>query len=74
MDALPTPRSTLATSYVRVLMWCKACRHRADADLPALVAAGRGDAPLRALRFRCTACRSRLTGFVVTGRDTPKPW
>jgi hypothetical protein len=47
-DTLQTPRSTLAASYVRVLVWCKACRHWADADLPALVAAGRGDTPLRA--------------------------
>jgi hypothetical protein len=49
-------------------------RHQADADLTGLVAAGRGDTSLRSLRFRCTACRSRLTAFVVTGRDTPKPW
>jgi hypothetical protein len=42
--------------------------------LGGLVASGHGDTPLRALRFRCTACRSRLTDFVVTGRDTPKPW
>jgi hypothetical protein len=73
-DALPTARSTLAARYVRVLVWCKACRHRRDADLEALIAAGRGDTPLLELRFRCTACRSRLTDFVVTARDTPKPW
>jgi hypothetical protein len=73
-DALPTPASTLAVGYVRVLVWCKACRHQADADLETLIAAGRGDTPLRALRFRCTSCRSRLTDFVVTGKDTPKPW
>jgi hypothetical protein len=57
-----------------VLVWCKACRHRADADLEALISAGRGYTPLRALRFRCSDCRSRLTDFVVTGKDTPKPW
>jgi hypothetical protein len=73
-DALPTPRSTLQAGYVRVLVWCKACRHRADADLPALISAGRGDTLLRELRFPCSDCRSRLTDFVVTGRDTPKPW
>ena len=49
-DVLPTPRSTLATGYVRVLVWCKACRHRADADLPARISAGRGDTPLREFR------------------------
>jgi hypothetical protein len=73
-DTLPTARSTLQVGYVRVLVWCKACRHQADADLGGLVASGHGDTPLVRLRFRCTACRSRLTDFVVTGRDTPKPW
>ena len=34
---LPTPRTTLRARYVRVLVWCKACRHRRDADLPMLV-------------------------------------
>jgi hypothetical protein len=73
MDALPTPASTLEAGYVRVLVWCKACRRRADADLAELVRIGRGDTPLRSLRFRCSACRSRLTDFVVTGRDEPRP-
>ena len=44
---LPAPQTTLRTGYVRVLVWCKACRHRADADLEALVDAGHGgDVPL----------------------------
>ena len=34
---LPTPRTTLRARYVRVLVWCKACRHRRDADLQALI-------------------------------------
>jgi len=38
---LPTPRTTLATSYVCVLVWCKSCRHQAQADLPKLIDAGR---------------------------------
>jgi hypothetical protein len=38
---------------VRVLVWCKACRHQADADLQVLVDAGRGDVPLNRLPFRC---------------------
>jgi hypothetical protein len=49
-DALPTSRGTLAAGCVRVLVWCKACRHRADADLAALISAGRGDTPLREFR------------------------
>jgi Zn finger protein HypA/HybF involved in hydrogenase expression len=71
---LPTPRTTLRARYVRVLVWCKSCRHRRDADLQGLVDAGRGDMPLVALRFRCSNCRSRLTDFVVTSRDEPRPW
>jgi hypothetical protein len=46
-DGLPTPRTTLSDRYVRVLVWCKACHHRRDADLQALIDAGRGDVPPR---------------------------
>ena len=37
---LSTPRSTLRTGYCRVLVWCKACRHQADADLQAIIDSG----------------------------------
>jgi hypothetical protein len=57
-----------------VLVRCKSCRHQADADLQALVDAGRGDVALTRLRFRCANCGSRLTDFVVTSRDNPQPW
>ena len=60
-DGLPTPRSTLRFRYARVLVWCKACRRQREADLQALVDAGRGDVPLIRLRFRCSNCGSRLT-------------
>jgi hypothetical protein len=50
-DGLPTARTTLRTGYVRVLVFCNSCRHQADADLQALVDAGRGDVPLTELRF-----------------------
>jgi Zn finger protein HypA/HybF involved in hydrogenase expression len=68
-DGLPTPRTTLSARYVRVLVWCKSCRHRRDADLQALVDAGRGDVPLVHLRFRCSHCRSERTDFVVTATE-----
>jgi hypothetical protein len=58
-----------------VLVWCKACRHQADADLQRLVDTGRGDTPLIHLRYRCSKCRSRLPDWVVTscydGRPAP---
>ena len=38
---LPTPRTTLRARYVALLVWCKACRHQAEADLQALVDAGK---------------------------------
>jgi transposase-like protein len=57
-----------------VLVWCKACRHQADANPHALVDAGRGDVALIKLRFRCSNCGSHLTDFVVTSRDNPQPW
>jgi hypothetical protein len=31
-DSPPTVRTTLAARYVRLLVWCRACRHQADAD------------------------------------------
>ena len=71
-DVTPTPRTTLHARYVRVHVWCKACRHSADADLEALIATG--DVPLVRLRFRCAACRSTRIDMVVTGRDNPQPW
>jgi hypothetical protein len=42
-------------------VWCQACHHQAPADLQAVVDAGRGNVPVRSLRFRCTECGSRRT-------------
>ena len=73
---LPTPRTTLAASYVAVLVWCKSCRHQAQANLQKMIDAGMGDVPLTQLRFRCSNCRSSLTDFVCTGRSAigVQPW
>ena len=65
---LPTVASTQATGYVVVLVWCKSCRHQDVADLEALIAAGRGDAPLINLRWRCGRCGSRLTDWVCSSK------
>ena len=73
-DELPTPRTTLRTGYVRVNVWCRSCRHAADADLERLVAEGRGDTPLVRLRWRCANCRGSRTDFVVTGGANVRPW
>jgi hypothetical protein len=71
---LPTPRTALAARYVRVLVFCRSCRHQADADLQAIVESGGGDVPLSELRFRCSQCGTYRTDFVVTSRDNPQPW
>jgi hypothetical protein len=63
---LPTPRSMARTGF-RVHVWCKSCRHAKDADLPALIADGRGDVPLVQMRWRYGNCGSRLTEFIVGG-------
>ena len=68
LHELPTPRTTLQARYVRLFVWCKACRHRRDVDLQALVDAGRGDVPLIHLRFRCSYCGSELTDSLVTSK------
>jgi hypothetical protein len=50
---LPTPRTTLAARYVRVLLTCRSCQQQRDADLQVLIDSGRGDVPLRSLRWKC---------------------
>jgi len=57
-----------------LLVWCRGgCLHRAAADLPALIAAGKGDVPLIHLRFRCSNCGSVRTDAVITAK-TSEPW
>jgi hypothetical protein len=75
LHELPTPRTTLQSRYVRVLVWCTSRRHQRDADLQALIDAGRGDVPLIHLKLRCSS-GSRLTDFVCTSKDVGwvQPW
>jgi hypothetical protein len=40
---------------------CKACHHQAPADLQAIIDVGKGDRPLKDLKFSCTECGSSLT-------------
>jgi hypothetical protein len=72
-DDLPTPRSTLRHGG-RVRVWCRGCRHTADADLQALIDRGHGDAPLVRLPCRCTACGHAGHGVVVSNGYQPLPW
>jgi hypothetical protein len=69
---LPTARDYLK-SNVRLLIWCKACRHQIEIGFPSLVKQGKGDIPIVRLKFRCKNCGTRLTDCVVSGSHlTPK--
>jgi hypothetical protein len=50
--------------------------HHATANLPAIVDSGRGDVPLKDLRFRCAKCGSRMTDHVTMAKDAlnVQPW
>jgi hypothetical protein len=54
----------------------QACHHQAPTDLQAIIDAGRGDVPVKDLKFRCTSCSSALTDFVIMSRDAlgVQPW
>jgi hypothetical protein len=74
---LPTARSMLPNDrWLCLFVWCKACHHQAPADLQAIIDAGRGDVPVKDLKFRCTSCSSALTDFVIMSRDAlgVQPW
>jgi hypothetical protein len=73
-NKLPTARSMIKQEF-RAAFWCKACHH-ALADLQAIVDAGRGDVPLKDLKFRRAKCGRRLTDHVVMPRDAlaVQPW
>jgi hypothetical protein len=62
---LPTPRSILAAQYLRLRLTCRVCSHRTTADLQGLADGGRGDVPVKELRFRCGWCGSRQVDRVV---------
>jgi hypothetical protein len=63
-------------TWLCLLVWCKSCHHQAPADLQAIVDAGRGDVPLKDLRFRCTKCGGRRTDHVTMAKAAlgVQPW
>jgi hypothetical protein len=67
---LPTPSSVLRARCIRVVLTCRACHHQQDADLQALVDAGRGDVPLIRLRWRCGQCGHRQIDIALTTKPT----
>jgi len=65
VNDLPTARTMLhQDAWLCLLVWCKACHHQAPANLRAIIAAGRGDRPLKDLRF----------GAASAAAGSPMPW
>lgn len=76
-DNFPTARTMLPQTFLCLWVWCKGgCQHAGAADLQAIIDSGRGDVPVKDLKFRCAKCGSRLTDFVVMSRDAQRvqPW
>ena len=77
MTDFPTAHTMLPNDgWLCLFVWCKACGRRGPADLQAIIDSGRGDVPVKDLKFRCTSCSSALTDFVVMSRDSlaVQPW
>jgi hypothetical protein len=77
MTDFPTARSMLPNDrWLCLFVWCKACHHQAPADLRAIIAGGRGDVPVKDLKFRCAKCGSRMTDSVMMSGDALRvqPW
>jgi Zn finger protein HypA/HybF involved in hydrogenase expression len=65
----PTTLGNAETAQVRVIVWCRDCRHQVEPD-PAEHAARYG-AELPVIdwvkRLKCSQCGSRSVDFVLTG-------
>jgi hypothetical protein len=59
---------------VRVVQGVRASTARRS--LQAIIGAGKGDVPLKDLKFRCAECGSRMTDKVMMGKDAlvVQPW
>ena len=66
MTDLSTARDYLK-SEIRLVIWCKACRHQREIGFQTIIDQGRGEVPVVQLRFRCENCGSRLTDAAVSG-------
>ena len=72
MNSYAGPPMTLgnaAAAHVRLIVWCKACRHQVEPD-PAEMARRYGaetPVPVWRKRLVCAACGSRDVDMVVSG-------
>jgi len=65
----PATLSSSAAAKVRVIVWCKDCRHKVELDPAAQVAHHGANLPVRdwVRRLVCSQCGSRRVDFVLTG-------
>jgi len=58
-----------ARAHVRLIVWCKACRHRVEPDPVEMAERYGADTPVPEWRERlvCSKCGSRAIDMVVTG-------
>jgi len=68
-DTAPLTLGQALAAQVRLIVWCKACGHRAEPDVPEQVAHhGAGMTVIDwAARLRCQDCGERSVDFVVSG-------
>jgi len=68
-ESRPMTLGGALAARVRLIVWCKACRHQAEPDVADQVARSGADTTVIdwASRLRCSACDSREVDFVVSG-------
>ncbi len=68
-EAAPMTLGQALAAKVRLIVWCKACGHRADPDVAEQVAHhGTGMTVIDwAARLRCEDCGERSADFVISG-------
>ncbi len=68
-DTAPLTLGQALAAQVRLIVWCKACSHRAEPDVAEQVAHhGAGMTVIDwAARLRCQDCGGRAADFVISG-------
>jgi hypothetical protein len=66
---LPATLGSTAKAYVRLIVWCKACRHQTEPDVAALAEKYGAETTVPDLvgRLVCSECGAREVKFVLTG-------
>ena len=67
----PMTLGNAAAARVRLIVWCKACRHQVEPDPAEMVARYGADTSVLDWRDRlaCSSCGSRAVDMVVSGTE-----